>query len=69
MIDPTFEPYLVEAITRTRVHRYRYLCLEHPDLATRRGYQGLVIEIATGTYVGQQFDPDAVPAMPCCPGG
>jgi hypothetical protein len=71
MSDPTFEPYLAEAIARTGVHRYRYLCLEHPDGAVRRGYQGLVIDIASGTYVGQRFDPDAIPTpgQPCCPGG
>jgi hypothetical protein len=68
MIDPTFEPYLTEAIARTGVHRYRYLCLEHPDAAVRRGYQGLVIDIASGIPTGQRFDPDAIPARAgsCC---
>jgi hypothetical protein len=68
MIDPTFLPFLTEAIARTGVHRYRYLCLEHPDQPTREGYQRIVIEIASGTYAGQRFDPDAQqpPSVPCC---
>ncbi len=71
MTDPGFEAYLVEAIARTGVHRYRYLCLEHPDEAVRRQYQGLVIDIASGTYVGQRFDPNSMPlpGQPCCGGG
>ena len=50
------------------MHRYRYLCLEHPDEATRRGYQRIVIEIASGTYIGQRHDPNEVQATgtPCC---
>jgi hypothetical protein len=69
-VDPGFEAYLVEAIARTGVHRYRYLCLEHPDAAVRAQYQGLVIDIASGTYTGQRIDPDAPqpPATPCCGG-
>jgi hypothetical protein len=69
MIDPGFEAYLVEAIALTGVERYRYLCLEYPDEAVRRGYQRIVIDIATGTAAGQPFDPDASPTegKPCCP--
>lgn len=64
----TFLPYLAEAIAITGVHRYRYLCLEHPDPEVRRQYQWLVIEIASGTYTGQRHDPDAVvpDGVPCC---
>lgn len=70
-IDPTFLPFLEEAIARTGVHRYRYLCLEQPDVDSRRQFQRLVIEIASGTYTGQRHDPDAIPAMPapCCGDG
>jgi hypothetical protein len=69
-IDPGFEAYLAEAIARTGVHRYRYLCLEHPDPVVRAQYQGLVIDIASGTYTGQRIDPAApqAAATPCCPG-
>jgi hypothetical protein len=70
MIDPTFEPYLIEAISRTGVHRYRYLCLDHPSPEVRRQYQGLVIDLATGQHTGQRHDPTAVPTggRPCCGG-
>jgi hypothetical protein len=71
VIDPGFEPYLAEAIARTGVHRYQYLCLEYPDAAVRAQYQGLVIDIASGTYTGQRFDPtapQAAPGTPCCGG-
>jgi hypothetical protein len=67
-VDPTFEPFLIEAIARTGVHRYRHLCLEHPDASVRAQYQSLVIDVASGVYVGQRFDPNAIPTnRPCCP--
>jgi hypothetical protein len=70
-VDPTFLPFLAKAIAITGVEHYGYLCLEHPDAEVRRGYQGLVIDIAAGTYTGQRYDPDAVPTAqgaPCCGG-
>jgi hypothetical protein len=68
-IDPSFEAHLVEAVARTGVHRYRYLCLDHPDPKVRREYQGLVMEIASGTYTGDRHDPDAAPPGNCDCGG
>jgi hypothetical protein len=66
-IDPTFEPYLIEAIARTGHERYRYLCYEYPDPEIRRQYQGLVIDIASGIYTGQRYDPsNSPPCRPCC---
>jgi hypothetical protein len=47
-VDPTFEPFLTEAIARTGVGRYRHLCLEHPDEQVRREYRALVTDIASG---------------------
>ena len=69
-VDPSFEAYLAEAITRSGVERYRYLSLEHPDPQVRRQYQGLIIDIASGTYTGDRFDPDQIRPVsgPCCPG-
>jgi hypothetical protein len=50
---------LTEAIARTGVHRYRYLCLECPDEKVRREYQGLVIQLASGPHAGPRFDATA----------
>lgn len=69
MIDPGFKDYLLEAIARTGVHRYRYLCLEHPDEKVRQQYQSLVIDVATGVHDGQRFDPLDPPADCRCCGG
>jgi hypothetical protein len=67
-VDPSFEAYLAEAIARTGVERYRFLCLEHPDPTVRHQYQFLVIEIATGTYTGDRHDPlPPAEGRPCCP--
>jgi hypothetical protein len=64
---------LDEAIARTGVHRYRWLCSdENPILegpSGRHAFQRLVTELAAGTYTGQRFDP-ATPPKPggCCNG-
>jgi hypothetical protein len=69
-IDPSFLPFLDEAIARTGHERYRYLCLEYPDPEIRRQYQGLVIDIALGIHAGQRHDPGTTTQViqPCCPG-
>ena len=54
-----FEAILAEAIARTGVERYRFLCLMHPDPQTRAEYQRLVTEIASGTYTGQRVETPA----------
>ena len=60
---------LDEAIARTGVARYRFLCLDHPDPQVRAGYQRLVTEIAAGTYEGQRYDPIQQPQSgSCCDG-
>lgn len=68
-IDPGFEAYLVEVISRTGVHRYRYLSTEQPDANERAKWQAWVIDEASGIHEGQRFDPNADPGIsqPCCP--
>jgi hypothetical protein len=48
-IDPTFLPFLDEAVRRTGVEHYRFLCTEHPDEKVRSDYQRLVIALAAQT--------------------
>jgi hypothetical protein len=57
MTDPAFLGALDQAIARTGVERYRFLCLEHSDPAVRADYQRLVTEIAAGTHTGDRYDP------------
>lgn len=70
MTHVAIEDYIAEAIARTGVYRYRYLCLAHPDPTVRADYQRLIIEIASGSYVGDRLDPSAEPrpTQPCCGG-
>ena len=79
MTHVAIEDYIAEAIARTGVYRYRYLCLAHPDPTVRADYQRLIIEIAwvfrslaiTLTEdVGDRLDPSAEPrpTQPCCGG-
>jgi hypothetical protein len=69
MSDPGFEAYLVEVVSRTGVHRYRYLSLEQPDLVERARWQSWVIGQATGNHTGQRFDPVTPPVNQSCCGG
>ena len=74
LTDEAFDAILTEAIARTGVQRYRYLCLDYPDEKIREQYRGLVTQIAAGTYTGQyhpvvralaEFDPDFVLVSGC----
>ncbi|CEF48260.1 unnamed protein product [uncultured bacterium] len=79
MTDVEFMPLLEEAIRRTGVERYRFLCLEHPDAAVRDGYRRLVAGIAASPldlpgiledlHAAAQENPRVDP-QPCggCPG-
>ncbi len=67
-----FEAILSEAIRRTGVGRYRYLCLEHPDPAIRAGYRETVRGIIAGpsppAIAVDYGAPAASPGTPCCGG-
>ena len=41
--DPALIAAIDEAIAATGVQRYKYLCLDHPDPATRRAYSGWIL--------------------------
>jgi hypothetical protein len=66
----------ITALDQIRDHpshrRLVQLCADgNPDTQQRDAYRGLVIDIASGTYTGQRYDPDAVPpaqGTPCCGG-
>lgn len=70
VIDVEFSRVLEEAIRKTGVERYRYLCLEHPDESTREGYRDLVRRIAAeGSTPGRPSVADSMAlarAMKAC---
>lgn len=67
MTDEEFQLLLEEAIAVTGHERYRYLCLEHPDMRERSAYARIVIDIATGSREKKAVDPKAGSAG-CCGG-
>jgi hypothetical protein len=72
MSDHDFDRILDEAIRLTGVERYRYLCTEHPDPATREQYRGYVaIVAAQGGHPPipvSYGDPAPPTARRCCGG-